>query len=86
MFCVVIPLHSSHLLQPFDVSCFNSLKQGSKEVQDEYRRDIKKILDYDDFPSLRKFGVLHFHLRIQNRRVQNMTDFFGEGFNLKFQI
>jgi hypothetical protein len=52
VFCISLPAHSSHILQPLDVACFRPLKQSFRDMQMEYQRDIKKIIDQDDFPHL----------------------------------
>ncbi len=45
-----IPLHSSHLLQPLDIGCFNILKQSyGKEVENFIRSYINHIIKLDFF-------------------------------------
>ncbi len=48
IFC--IPLHSFHLFQPFDIGCFNVLKQSySKEVENFIQSHINYIIKPDFF-------------------------------------
>lgn len=52
-----MPPHSSHILQPLDVSCFGPLKQAySRQIEDMMRAHITHITKDDFFPAfLRAF-------------------------------
>ena len=52
--CLSFPSHSSHILQALDVSVFHSFKAHLRDTQIEFRRDIKKTLNYDDLPFIVK--------------------------------
>jgi len=52
--CIAVPPHSTHLSSPLDVSVFRPFKKWFSTAQNDYRRDVKKILTYDDFPFLIK--------------------------------
>ena len=50
--CLCLPPHSTHLLQPLDVSIFGPLKQNYKKLLAEKTRFITYNIDKVDFISL----------------------------------
>src|ERR1700761_5497956 len=51
---VYLPPHSSHVLQPLDLSCFSSLKKG-------YRAKIKELACFNDAMPIKKIRFIQYY-------------------------
>ena len=79
-----MPTHSSHILQPLDVSCFSPLKQAyGRQIEDMMRTRITHITKVDFFAAF----YAAFQTSMIERNIQG--GFRGAGlvpFNLEFVI
>ena len=51
---IYLPSHSSHVLQPLDLSVFSLIKSY-------YQKEIDKIAIYDDTGPVKKIRFIHFY-------------------------